>query len=134
MALPSILKTKPPRFEFVIFSVAEVKQKFARSWGEKKTFWGMPHQDDIVVVAVFCIFVFRIDRQIDNSWCCLSVCYVAVSTLFVVKCFVVVGNQRSGNLKTKMFVGVFGGLRRKTEPEKREVSGVSLRVFPCRSA
>ena len=95
----------------------------------------MPHQDDIVVVAVFfCIFVFRIDRQIDNSWCCLSVCYVAVSTLFVVKCFVVVGNQRSGNLKTKMFVGVFGGLRRKTEPEKREVSGVSLRVFPCRLA
>ena len=78
--------------------------------------------------------MFRIDRQIDNSWCCLSVCYVAVSTLFVVKCFVVVGNQRSGNLKTKMFVGVFGGLRRKTEPEKREVSGVSLRVFPCRSA
>lgn len=52
MALPSILKTKPPRFEFVIFSVAEVKQKFARSW-EKTTFWGMPHQDDIVVVAVF---------------------------------------------------------------------------------
>ena len=61
----------------------------------------MPHQDDIVVVAVFCIFVFRIERQIDNSWCCLSVCYVAVSTLFVVKCFCCCWKPKKWKLKNE---------------------------------